>query len=630
MAKITCSVCHQHHTIPNSEITFYGCGCGSIITKNNETLKNPKGHEITKTTPRILKKGQKGVYKSERFELIGYVSFWTHESFITYWTVQFENKKISTLVENAASFGWLEPYTSIDPKEYDPVFFKKIKPGKQFSLTDNHIQQADKKNNILFQVFDGAIAIPFSDTQHIVCTHQPCIKGNYEIWVNASDVTFFTYQNVDFEKLNIDNLSAPAFGETEYSTCLCNKCNTSQQVRHFPRVQTISCKNCSAQYYFDTFQLTWKNLNTTAQVKKNRAVQFIPIGTIVRLQEKDFEITGYIIKKNTYNEEWTEYQLFEVEKGVFKILTDYNGHYILSHEIQDTPVYYSSNLYDKIKYKDKTYRFIFKYGVHFLQFKGNLYGAYTNKNGYTIAHEFINPPEMYSLEFESNNNRYWYKAEHVPDNEINKIYKTLNKTKPYRIGFGTIRPSSKFPVKDIVIMCFLMATLYLGVHYYLIKDREPVPVKKSNFYLTSGNTHFEIDSIQIDQDKSSLNLINTTNLFNSWVSLDYTLINKSNGNEYYGNQDVSYFEGQDQDGSWKEGSNKSAYTFSGLKKGEYKLVGDAYFDPLEFRPNVVLSSTLVKSTHLGKNFWLPLILILGWGIFWIAKYFYIENARYSE
>lgn len=74
---------------------------------------------------------------------------------------------------------------------------------------------------------------------------------------------------------------------------------------------------------------------------------------------------------------------------------------------------------------------------------------------------------------------------------------------------------------------------------------------------------------------SNLTVRNRTNLTNSWVELNLTLVDKDTGQAFGATREISYYEGTDGGESWSEGSRDDEVVFPRVPPGTYYLTVDA-------------------------------------------------------
>jgi hypothetical protein len=71
----------------------------------------------------------------------------------------------------------------------------------------------------------------------------------------------------------------------------------------------------------------------------------------------------------------------------------------------------------------------------------------------------------------------------------------------------------------------------------------------------------------------------SANVDNSWIYLNYALINQDTGQAWDFGREVSYYHGYDSDGSWSEGGTKNSVVISSVPSGHYYLRIEPEVDP---------------------------------------------------
>jgi hypothetical protein len=86
-----------------------------------------------------------------------------------------------------------------------------------------------------------------------------------------------------------------------------------------------------------------------------------------------------------------------------------------------------------------------------------------------------------------------------------------------------------------------------------------------------GERSFVTSMFELAGRPAPVEVETSTALDNSWIDLDYSLINQDTGQAYDFGRAISYYHGSDADGSWSEGSQHDSVTVGSVPPGHYYL-----------------------------------------------------------
>jgi len=120
-------------------------------------------------------------------------------------------------------------------------------------------------------------------------------------------------------------------------------------------------------------------------------------------------------------------------------------------------------------------------------------------------------------------------------------------------------------------------------------------------------------------------------LRNSWVELQCSLVNTVSGQSYDFTNGFSYYTGVDSDGGWSEGSTSQVATVSGIPAGTYKLIVAAGGADQTGQPLIVpVSLSIRHDVAPWQNFWIGVLIILGYPGYLLYRHYAYERERWSE
>ena len=136
------------------------------------------------------------------------------------------------------------------------------------------------------------------------------------------------------------------------------------------------------------------------------------------------------------------------------------------------------------------------------------------------------------------------------------------------------------------------------------------------------------DTFELKGRTSDVVLTTRADVNNNWIYLNYALINADTGHAYDFGREVSYYHGQDADGSWSEGGQRDSVTVPAVEPGHYYLRIEPESDPRH--GSIDYEVRLRRDVPQSSFFWLGglLLLIPALLITWRSMNF--EHLRWAE
>lgn len=625
---MNCKSCGQLLTITHAAIHFVKCACGHVTNILNNKLEPLADDRITRFTPSFLKIGQRGNIAGKGFVILGRAIIWSEESTLSYWTLLFDNNTLQILEEGYGNFAILENYTKEAVTLSKHTNVKHFKPNNQFELKPKTKVNVDINSDIFYTDIEGQFSGTIASPEQILYCGSIVNDKTYELWLQGSAYEVYYINGLSFDELNLEGDIDEHLQFPNKMSCACKKCNTEFEVPYFPYVQTATCPDCKHLYAYDIKSNGWKPVMNYSKSQKEVSTEELPIGAHITLLQDDFEVIGKAYRVNKDGYYWLEYHLWCAAEGSFAYLSESDGHFTLLYELFEPPAF-TNNYSKKVHFFKKTFNNYDIYTAQTVSVVGNLIGSYLHPMTQVQAYDYVSPPYMLSLELGKYKANHWHFGEYVPKVEIKKAFAKYNVRVPYRSGYGATRPANKFALSEIWLITAIMALIYIGIQIYLLSSSHHVQIAQTSGVTDSIVNQIIIDDINIQEDRSEINIASGADVSNEWLMVNYTLINKKTGTEYDGGKEISYYFGSEGGESWSEGSRKGNYKFSGIDKGNYKLVSTIELNPESINKQVDYNLIVTTDSQLGKNFWFPLLLIIGWAVFATIKYFIVESHRMS-
>lgn len=396
----------------------------------------------------------------------------------------------------------------------------------------------------------------------------------------------------------------------------CYHCDTTTVLDVDFEVKNFVCPVCHSLYSSDAdgFRLasTFNNRNPYVGLKLGEK------GSIKGIQ---YTVTGILVKKAYGSYYWNEYVLRDTSAG-FMYLSESDGHWILSKEIEDKfevsnrPTYIDHgeirmNLYD---YTD----------VEIVSAQGFFDFEIPKKKVHTI--EYINAPYIISIEkFEKTEAAFF--GEHISKREIKKAFPDFDL--PYQSGTGLVQPFFLDVRNSALIFC-VIAILILVSHWQIYKDRVEKNIINTDFSFEQyNNKEFVSPSFVLEGGSAPMTVSLHSDVDNSWANVQVALINEQTNDEVYANKDIEYYHGYTDGESWSEGNASEDFNICGVKAGKYHLTITPQKAP-EDTVNNAMSVRVVWSEPSMRNAW---FIIFFMAILLAVIYFInlnFEKKRWAE
>jgi hypothetical protein len=215
------------------------------------------------------------------------------------------------------------------------------------------------------------------------------------------------------------------------------------------------------------------------------------------------------------------------------------------------------------------------------------------------------------------------------------IWKSFNLpgAPPEAVGVYENQPS---PVSENVkgiwgaFLAFAIFLVVLMAGFDLISNKGTA--FESTYLLNSGEPKGEASFVTQPFDlagrTSNVEVTTSANVSNSWIYLNYALINQDTGQAWDFGREVSYYYGSDSDGSWSEGSTKDSVVIPSVPAGHYYLRIEPEVDT-NHRP-ISYSVEVKRNVTVPGFFGIAFLALLLPAIAITWRSISFERARWSE
>jgi hypothetical protein len=355
----------------------------------------------------------------------------------------------------------------------------------------------------------------------------------------------------------------------------------------------------------------------------------IPLGARGTIRGVLYEVIGFqrrTIQVEGISYSWHEYVLFNPAKG-FRYLTEYDGHWNDVSILRSLPEVSRGGA--SLTYLGGTYRHFQTADAATSYVLGEF--PWLVRVGETVrVSDYISPPRVISSEG-TGKEVTWSIGEYLAGRDIWKTFKVAGEP-PAPVGVYENQPSPlSAGVKGVwtLVGAFLFALLSLAVGVYWMESDEQVFEQNFEFNTTArSEASFVTDLFQLKGRISDVELTTSADVDNSWIYLNYALINQDTGHAYDFGREVSYYHGYDSDGAWSEGSKTNTVTVPSVPPGNYYLRVEPESDRDKglIRYTVTVKRDVPQAGFFGLAF-LALIIPAGL-ITWRSLNF--EHLRWAE
>lgn len=358
-------------------------------------------------------------------------------------------------------------------------------------------------------------------------------------------------------------------GTPQVKSLNCPSCGAALTLRSFSQAVTVVCESCHSI-------LDAQDPNLQILQKFKVAVgedpPLIPLGTRGTIRGTVYEVIGFqrrTIQVEGVSYSWHEYLLFNPFKG-FRYLTEYDGHWNDVSILRSLPEVSAGG--SSLTYLGETYKH-FQTAQAATTFVLGEFPWRVRVGEAADVSDYVSPPRVISSE-KTGKEVTWSMGEYITGRDLWKAFK-LSGDPPAPIGVFENQPSPMSAnVKAVwgLVGFFLILFLALLVGNYSLARNEQVFEQSYEFDTnTKGDASFVTDTFELKGRTADVELTTSAQLNNSWIYLNYALINADTGHAYDFGREVSYYYGHDEDGSWTEGNPKDEVTVPSVPAGSYYL-----------------------------------------------------------
>lgn len=593
--------------------------CTSTLMRHGDVLEHIGKMAELQDDPSLIQIGTEGVYRGIHFGVIGRIQMRYEAGLWNEWHLMFDDMRTGWLGEAAGEFN-----VSFEQKvELAPPPFEAIKVddkidigGRYFSVTN--LESATciaGQGELPFSVGPG-YAAPVVDL---------ALEGEFAT-IDYSDVEegltrVFVGKRVPVRDLKLTNLRDPKAAPGALSpTAKAEAFNCPSCAAPFTlssgKIQTYGCASCGA--VLDT---TERKVQLVQQAQEAMSYPLrIPLGAKGKLDSIEWELIGHVRRASSGGFSWSEYLLFNPTEG-YAWLSESDGHWSFlrnagkPYKVIGLSAYYNGAEHEHFAHYTSEVQHVL----------GEFYWRIRAGDKADVD-DYIAPPQIASRE-KTAREVSWTAGRYLPVEELTRAF-NIRTPMPVARGIAPNQPSPHAGTLPLLWKRFAwlsLAALIVQLWFALTTNA----VLKDSLVLAPRGESVKTTAPFPVAGSGPLVVASSTTLNNSWAGLGLTLVEPASGKTWYAEQQIEYYTGYDEDGSWSEGSRNGQVVFADVPAGTYQLQVEGETDP--FSKESVGVRFSVERGHASWLNWLLmqlLLLLLPLFAWWRARSF--EVARWAD
>lgn len=375
---------------------------------------------------------------------------------------------------------------------------------------------------------------------------------------------------------------------------------------------------CPKCYLFHSYKNGF--LRADEGVKMPSFVSHISVGMSVVLEGQTYWVSNFILKKSPEREYWREYELVS-ENGTYKYLTEEGGNWTISEQIELDKDFNKL----EIHYDDKDFAIFDKgscqdcSGVGFFDFKLD--------QNFIKYKDYISPPYLLSVEVEEKKQIVYY-GKHIEADEVKKHFNLT--VLPSKSKIGMVQPFGYYDLRRcITIFCYAAIVVLVSHLVFYQTSSNQLVYSKTIDLVNDNGKEISTDVFELNGPIAPLKIFIETDVDNSWVATDFSLINQTTNEVAYFSKDVEYYHGYEGGESWSEGGSSEEFNICGVSSGKYIISFNPNKDSSDSN-NTRMKMDVYWDKSDNWNFMFVLLSFLGVSIilFYIKNNF--EQRRWSD
>jgi hypothetical protein len=413
---------------------------------------------------------------------------------------------------------------------------------------------------------------------------------------------------------SVAGLGEPAAAKTG-EVIRCDSCGKPWEGVRVETTEMIVCDACGANLKLDQAQ--------TKVVAKNQGKKpafTFEVGTPLTLEKTRYEVMGrlyYVERDESGQYPSYEYVLHNPEEG-YLWLSEENGHFTISRPFHQQVNQTSSSPKSKVWVGNEAFQF-YEGGSALLQWVDGALPWIAAAGEKTDYVHLIKPPEYIDREATGKEVEL-FRGRYV---SLEEMLAAVPK------GTTLPKPSGVYSCQPYVPSAWTKAFRWVGIVFLIInialliyssETENPSTILDEKIESSQYEAEHLSKPFQVKNDSAVLRLGGWASVNNSWVAVDFGVVDAEDRvvGEFF--DEASYYSGRDSEGAWSEGSQRFSSYFRIAKAGEYRLLVHGQGGSGENGPakKEAVTLTLQTGVTMSRYFIWPLLLAglfvcAGWG-----------------
>ena len=423
----------------------------------------------------------------------------------------------------------------------------------------------------------------------------------------------------------------PAAPPSSVRALTCTGCGGTLSLRAAGYTVSLVCEHCGVTLGTNDSQLRIIAKATTALRRP-----LIPLGSRGVLRGETWEVVGYL-ERSDGDDAWSEYLLFNPYQG-YGWLIDDGRRFSYGFLLDRLPEMDGTQLVLDDRTRLDFYSGPYPAKVRFVV--GEFYWRVAVGERVRVT-DYVTPGTTVSCE-ENDSERTWSRMDMLDWGEAERAF-GIQQRHP---NTSTPSPSEPSPWRDRLTESLIIgAVAALTLIVISIMGSGSVRVASGDFFaeLDGAPKTVVIRNIDIPAHSSAIRISEQSDqLDNSWVDLDYSLVDRRTQQSFDAYGLAEHYSGRDSDGAWSEGSTRPDIKLSSIPPGSYDLVVEmaahrwvpntapSFFGTSTTDSNPVpipVTINVDRGGMFGGNVLLGLILIAIWPGFVFWRHYSFEKSR---
>lgn len=547
--------------------------------------------------------GMGGKLKKQSFRVLGRLTYAHENGTWNEWFIEMQDGKILWLTEDEGEIfleGPLKLTASVPGHS-------ELRPGQRISLNETvgvveEIGEArclGGEGQIPFRVEIGEI-YPYADG----ATEDGSASFGLEYDKESGEVRAFLGRILDLKTDKVKSQSREEPAAKTGEVIRCPSCGKPYEGRRVETTTMVVCESCGSGLVLDEAK--------TRAMGKNRGPQpkfTFRIGLPLTFDGIAYEVMGrsvYVQVDEGIEYTTHEYVLYNPDAGYLWLEED-RGHYILSRVIHTRPAM-------PIVPKPKQWVSVEKEDFQFFE-SGNatlrwIDGAFPWKAKVGESAGFkrlIKPPECIDEEI-ARLEVELFRGKYVDKDEMLKAV-PAGVALPEPRGVNSCQPFKNPWVEGLWKIGVAFLVLNVALWFFSLVAEKNRPVLKEQVKAEDYSKEYVSGPFKVERNSEILRLDGHLPLNNSWIALDFGLVDGQDRVLTEFGNDASYYHGQDSEGSWTEGSRGFSSYFKVDRAGTYNLLihgkgGSGQSGP---QLNESLTLSIFSGVTISWYFFIPMV-----------------------